>query len=193
MLAITIVSVALSSIVALAAIGAQVWQEQKRRDHERGIADRASVQDVLSKTVAVLHRAEYAIDDAHLALLQWGAKMFDNEHPDRAAPFSTLEGVGREYDAVLGEVSIRLGPTHPATRSLVLANHAFLDGFRALAAIRREDPDVEGSYAEAEVVEAVASERDRLKQARHDFRSAQAEFIDRAYNAAGAKLPPSSK
>jgi hypothetical protein len=47
-LAVTIVSVALSSLIALAAIAAGVWEHRQAREHERGIADRESIRGLRS-------------------------------------------------------------------------------------------------------------------------------------------------
>jgi hypothetical protein len=191
MLAVTIISVTLSSIIALASIAASVWRDRQRQIHERGIADRASVGDLLSRTAAVLHKAEYAIDDALSSLLAYGAAMFDTDHPNRMAPYDKLEEVGQEFDEVLGQVRIRLGPEHPATKSLEEADVAFLDSFRAMGMIHMEDPAIKGTYAEQEVRDFVRRERDRANRGRDNFKIAQEQFVVRAHAAAGVHLPVS--
>jgi hypothetical protein len=64
MLAVAIVSVAVSGTVAVAAIMAQLWQQRKSLERDRKLSDLDSVRGVMAKAAAVLHRMEYALDDA---------------------------------------------------------------------------------------------------------------------------------
>jgi hypothetical protein len=91
--AVSLISVALSSIIALAAIGAGVWQQRQRLNHERETVDRESVRSTLAETAAILHRAEYAIDEVNAALMGHAATMFDPAHPERAESVTGLEMV----------------------------------------------------------------------------------------------------
>jgi hypothetical protein len=187
MLAVTIVSVALSSLIALAAIAAGVWEHRKGREHERGIADRESVRDTLAETAAILHRAEYAIDDLHVTLLQHGSTMFDPAHPERVKCKDDLEETGRELDLAVGRLRILLGPKSSVTAALEEADAALLDAFRALGLIRLEDPEGEGRRAQR--IESVNDEqRERIERDRDDFKAAQARFVERAHAVAGADL-----
>jgi hypothetical protein len=188
MSAVAIVSVGVSGAVAIAAILVGVWQQRRLFEHERHLADRAAVQEVLSDAASSLHRAEYAIDDAGLKLIEWGAAMFENE--ERAAPFGRLRDQGRELDAVVGQLRIKLGPEHPATLRFDHADAAYLDAYRALDMIRMEDPAITGTYAEQEVAEFVAEQRRRFQQSRGNFKIAQEQFVALAHSAAGAQLPP---
>lgn len=188
MLAVTIVSVALSSLIALAAIGAGVWEHRQARKHERAIADRGSVRDTLAETAAILHRAEYAIDSLQVTLMQHGSAMFDPAHPERTQCQDDLRAAGRELDLAVGRLRIQLGPKSSVTVALEEADAALLDGFRALGLIRLEDP--EGQEPRTARIE-VGNERltDRIGKARDDFKAAQARFVERAHAAAGADLP----
>jgi hypothetical protein len=187
MLAVTIVSVALSSLIALAAIASGVWEHREGRKHERGIADRESVRDTLAETAAILHRAEYAIDDLHVTLLQHGSMMFDPAHPERVKCKDDLEETGRELDLAVGRLRIHLGPKSNVTAALEEADAALLDAFRALGLIRLEDPEGEGRRAQR--IETVNDEqRERIERDRDDFKAAQARFVERAHAVAGADL-----
>jgi hypothetical protein len=185
--AVSIVSVAVSGLVAVAAILVGVWQQRRLFEHERGIADRGAVRGILADAAAILHRAEYAIDGASLRFTEWGAAMFEND--ERAKPFATLRDTGTEFDAALAQVKIALGPEHEATLALQDADAAYLDAYRALDMIRMEDPAITGTYAEQEVTEFIGRERDRFSTGRDNFKVAQEQFFERAHSAAGARLP----
>lgn len=187
--AVAIISVVLTSLTAMAAIGAGLWQQRQGFHHERGVVDRGAVRELLARAAATLHQAEYAVDEAVAALVAYGAGMFDDDHPERLAPYTKVEAVGVEFDKVLAEVRILLGPDHPATQSLEDADAAFLDAFRAMKMIRLEDPAIKGTYAEREVAAMVAGERDRARAGRENFKVAQEQFVRRAHAAAGAALP----
>jgi hypothetical protein len=187
--AVAIISVVLTSLTAIAAIGANLWQQRQGFRHERGVVDRTAVRELLSRAAATLHQAEYAVDEAVAELVAYGASMFDDAHPERLAPYTKVEAVGVEFDKVLAEVRILLGPDHPATQSLEDADAAFLEAFRAMKMIRLEDPAIKGTYAEREVAAMVAIERDRARTGRENFKTAQEKFVRRAHAAAGAALP----
>ena len=188
MLAITIVSVALTSTIALAAIIANVVQQREGFRHDRGMADRDAVRDALAEASAVMHRAEYAIDAVSAALLGFGSTMFDPDHPERAQPQSELEAVGRELDKALGRLRILLGPRSSVTLAAEDANTALLDGFRAVGLIRLEGPDGEGRRANR-IADRNDELVDRVQQARENFKIAQEQFVERAHAAVGADLP----
>lgn len=180
------IAVVASSFVAIAAIGTAFWQQERGFGHERKLADLESVRGVMSGAAAILHRIEYALDDANSTLMEWGAAMFDNEA--RAKPYYQLKEVGREADGVLGQLRIRFGPDHPATLAFGDADAAMLDVFRALGLIKMEDPDVKGSYDEGQVDQMLKEQRKRVTTGRENFGIAQEKFVQAAHAAAGAKL-----
>jgi hypothetical protein len=183
----SVIAVVASSVVALAAIGAAFWQQKRGFVYERKLSDLESVRGVMSEAAAVLHRVEYALDEANSTLIQWGARFFEDE--ERARPYDLLEEVGREVDGVLGQLRIRFGPEHPAAVAFGDAGAAMLDVFRALGLIKLEDPAIKGTYDEREVVGMVAQQRDRISTGRENFGIAQEQFVSAAHSAAGAKLP----
>jgi hypothetical protein len=187
--AVAIISVVSSSGVAAAAIWSGIWRQGRSFRHERELADRAAGRELLARTVAVLHRAEYAIDDAVAALTRYGAGMFDDDHEDRAAPYFKVEEVGRELDQVRGEVAIFMGPKHQATEALEQVGANFLDAYRAMGMIRLEGSADPGTAAAREAADFVGSQRRRASDARDGFKLSQAHFIRAAHAAVGAVLP----
>ena len=186
---VAIVSVVSSAAVAIATTGAAIWQQGRRFRHDRALADRAAGRELLSRAAAILHRAEYAIDAAVAALTSFGAGMFDDDHPERAEPYRKIEEVGRELDQVRAEVSIFLGPDHPATEALKQADVHLLDGFRALGMVRNDGRADPGTAAAREVADFLGKKRRRASEARDGFKLAQAHFIRSAHAAVGADLP----
>jgi hypothetical protein len=180
--AVSLISVALSSIIALAAIGAGAWQQRQRLNHERETADRASVRSTLAETAAVLHRADYAIDEVNAALMGHAATMFDPAHPERAESVRGLERVGRELDWAIGLLRVQFGPDSSTTAALEEAGAALLKGFRAVRRIRfRSQPNPR--------IEDVNDARmEEVEKAREEFKAAVARFVERAHAAAGAHL-----
>lgn len=188
MLAVAIVSVAVSGTVALAAILAQLWQQRKGFEHDRKLSDLDSVRGVMAEAAAVLHRMEYALDDANAALRGWGAEFFENE--EREAPYRALASVGREADMHKGTLRILFGPEHPVALAFDASTAATLDGYRALWMIKMEPPAEQGTPERREVRQFVEEQRERLETARENFRIAQDEFVAVAHAAGGARLPP---
>jgi hypothetical protein len=179
--AVSLISVALSSIIALAAIGAGVWQQRQLLNHERETADRASVRSTLAETAAILHRAGYAIDEVNAALMGHAATMFDPAHPERAESVKGLERVGRELDRAIGLLRVQLGPDSSTTAALEEAATALLKGFRATRRIRFRSPP----NLRIEDVNDVLMEE--VEKAREEFNGAVASFVKRAHAAAGAQ------
>lgn len=180
--AVSLISVALSSIIALAAIGAGVWQQRQRLNHERETVDRESVRSTLAETAAILHRAEYAIDEVNAALMGHAATMFDPAHPERAESVTGLEMVGRELDRAIGLLRVQFGPDSSTTAALEEAGAALLKGFRAVRRIRfRSQPN-------PRIEDANDAQMEAVEQAREAFKAAVASFVERAHAAAGAHL-----
>ncbi|HEU4737589.1 MAG TPA: hypothetical protein VFS54_00765 [Solirubrobacterales bacterium] len=188
MLAVAIVSVAVSGAVAVAAIVAQLWQQRKSLEHDRKLSDLDSVRGIMAEAAAVLHRMEYALDNATATLMGWGAGFFDNE--EREAPYRALATVGREADMHKGTLRILFGPEHPVALAFDAATAATLDAYRALGMIKMEPPAEQGTPERREVRAWVEEQRERLETARQNFRVAQDEFVAAAHAAGGARLPP---
>lgn len=149
MLAVAIVSVAVSGTVAVAAIVAQLRQQRKSLEHDRKLSDLDSVRGVMAEAAAVLHQMEYALDDATATLRGWGAEFFENE--EREAPYRALATVGREADLHKGTLRILFGPEHPVALAFDHATAATLDAYRALGMIKMEPPAEKGTPEQREV------------------------------------------
>lgn len=168
------------------AIVATSWQQRRGFVHEREQADRPGVRGLLSEAVGLLHRLEYALDDANVTLIQWGGAFFEDE--ERATSYRELEAAGRETDALRGQLEVLLGSDHPATRAFREAATAMLDAFRALGLIRMEEPTTREERADPYMAELVDEQRKRVGAARESFGTAKERFLRAAHAAAGATL-----
>jgi hypothetical protein len=182
----SVIAVVGAQAVALAAIGANFLQQRRAFANERELTDLESVRGLLSEAAAVLHRVEYALDEANSTLIQWGGAFFENE--ERAKPYRELEAVGREADEVLGQLRIRLGPKHSATLAFGDADAAMLDAFRALGLVRLEEPAPAGTPTREEFAEMMEQQRDRVSAGRENFNIAQEQFAEAAHAATGVRL-----
>ena len=181
------VSIIASSAVAIAAIINAGYQQSRGRAHGRELSDLEAVRSALAEAAAVLHRSEYALDDALSTLRSWGAAFFKDE--ERAKPYVRLEEIGREADQLKGRLRILFGPAHPVALLFDDANAAMLDAFRALGMIKVEPPAERGTPEQGEIREWAAEQRKRVETARENFGIALEQFIAAAHAAAGAKLP----
>lgn len=188
MLAVAIVSVVVSALVAIAAIGAAVWQQRQGFGHEREMADRASVRDSLAEAAAILNRAEYAIGEVNVAVIQHGSTIFDPEHPDRLEPLNRLRDAGKELDQAVGLLRVQLGPRSSATTALAEADAALLLAFRSANRLRYLGPDPKGAQV-ARIEDRNDQDTQLVDQGRENFKAAVERFVERAHAAAGAKLP----
>jgi hypothetical protein len=181
------VSVISSGVVALAAIANAGYQQNRGRAHDRELSDLEAVRSALAEAAAVLHRSEYALDDALSTLRAWGAAFFEDE--ERAKPYFRLEEIGREADLLKGRLRILFGPTHPVALRFDDANTAMLDAFRALGMIKVEPPAERGTPEREEIRGWAKEQRERMETAHKNFGIAQGQFIEAAHVAAGARLP----
>jgi hypothetical protein len=183
-LAVTIVSVTLTTLVALAAIGAAVWQQRQGFGHDRQMADRASVRSSLGDTAAVLHRVEYAVNQVAAAVFGHADTLADPAHPERLEPIHDLERVGRELDLAIGLIRVQLGPDSGATKSLEEAGEASLNVWRKSRLIRLPTP---GNIARG----SERNERlfEQVEKSQEEFKAAVVCFVQRAHAVAGAQLP----
>ena len=182
--ALPIISVLSTSAVAGGAIWAGVWQQRRGFGHDREMADRESVRASLVETAALLHRAEYAVDEVNSAVFGHADTIADPEHPERREPIDRLEKVGRELDQAIGLVRVQLGPESSATKALEDAGAACLEVWRKSRRIR---------LANDRNAAVVGKRNDRLieevEQARADSKEAVRRFVERAHAIAGARLP----
>jgi hypothetical protein len=183
-LAVTIVSVALTSLIALAALVASLWQQRERFAHERNMADRESVRSILADTAAILHRVEYSVDAVNSAVFGHADTLADPAHPERLEPIHDLERVGRELDQAIGQIRVQLGPGSSATKSLEEAGEASLNVWRKSRLIRLPRP---GNVARVGERNELLFEQ--VEKSRDEFKAAVACFVERAHAVAGAQLP----
>jgi hypothetical protein len=94
------VAVIASTLMGLSGLVVGYLGQRQGRAHEREISDLEAVRSVLAEAAAVLHRSEYALDEALSALRAWGAAFFEEE--GRAKPYFRLEEIGREADLFKG-------------------------------------------------------------------------------------------
>ncbi|HKI86227.1 MAG TPA: hypothetical protein VKA53_05745 [Thermoanaerobaculia bacterium] len=184
------VAVVATSAVALATIGSQFLQQRRGHKHDRELSDLASVRGDMAEAAAVLHRMEYALDDALRSLRAWGVAFFEDE--EREAPYKTLERVGREADVLRGRLRILFGPDHAVALAFDEANTAMLDAFRALWMVKMEPPAEQGTLERRESAQWVRDQGVKVVAARERFGLAQEQFTAAAHSAAGAWLPSGS-
>jgi hypothetical protein len=182
-LAVAIISVVLSSVVALAAIIAGARQHRRGLGHEREMADLESVRGSLVDTATILHRAEYAIDDVWLAVTAHGVTIYEPGYPERSDAVAPLREVGRELDQAIGHFRVQLGPCSSATVALEQVGAALLAAYRSVRGIRyrvdaRGAPILRVEARNEKLVEKFEKDRDDYKVA-----------VERAHAVAGARLP----
>jgi len=181
------VAVITSTAMGLSGLVVGYLGQRQGRAHERELSDLEAVRSALAEAASVLHRSEYALDDALSTLQSWNAAFFEKE--ERAKPYFRLEEIGREADLLKGRVRILFGPAHPVALRFDDANAAILDAFRALGMIRMEPPAERGTPERGEIREWTNQQRERIETAHENFRFAQEQFIEAAHVAAGARLP----
>jgi hypothetical protein len=183
-LAVAIISVALSSLIALAAIGAAVWQQRRAFGHDREMADRASVRTSLVDAAAVLHRVEGAVDEASRAVFGHADTLADPSHPERLQPVRDLQETNTEFDLTIGLIRVRLGPSSGATKALEEAAEASRNVWRAARRIRLPK---QGDHM-VRVSDRNEALIDQVERSQADFKTAVRSFVERAHAVAGAHL-----
>lgn len=182
------VAVISSSTVAALAIIANLFQHRGRVKHERELHDLDNVRDVLDGAAELLHGIAYVLDDVRLGLTQYGAGFFKDEK--RVATFNELKRCGREADALLARLAVRLREDHEVVKAFRGADEAVLAIYRALDMIRFEaDPGPDDPYAKEQVRRIVDEEREKIVAGRETFDKCRDDFMKAAPRTAGAKLP----
>lgn len=182
------VAVISSSSVAALAIVANLVQHRGRVKHERELHDLDNVRDVLDDGAELLHRIAYVLDDVRLGLIQYGAGFFKEEK--RVATFNELKQLGREADALLARLAVRLGEDHEVVKAFEGADEVVLAIYRALDMIRFEsDPAPDDPYAKQQVRKIIDAERDKITASRETFDTHRDDFMKAASRTAGARLP----
>jgi hypothetical protein len=184
----SLVALLAANLVTLAVAAAGFWRQRRGFAHDRELSDLESVRSVMADAAAVLHRMEYALDDALATLRGWGAAFFESE--EREKPYKVLEAVGREADLLKGQLRVLFGPEHLVAVAFSNANTAMLDAFRGLWMVKMEPPAERGTPSQQEVREFERQQGERVETARDNFAAAQEQFVKAAHTAGGAKLPP---
>lgn len=181
------ISVLASSTVAIAAIGATWLQHRASLKNQRSLADLDNVRGVLDDCAAALHQIAYSLDDLRTQITQHKpVTFFDTEQGTDL--YRQIEGDGKNLDAHLESLAVRLGREHEVSKALSATDGALLKIYRAIGLLRLEDVGDGSEYSRAQVrefeleqVEVIAINRERFDQAREWFISA-------AQRLAGARL-----
>ncbi len=186
----TAVSIAAPNIVALAAIGARVWQRHSSRKHDRERHDLDAVRAILNDKAVALHRIAYALNDVRSHLTQHGDSFFTSPHGGERGEeiFEELQSVGRDADVVVERLAVRFGRRAAVTEAFTKADDATLEISRALGLLRMESAPDGSSAAERYLAESMTKTRAKLKEQRAYFNDAREAFIVEAVNLAGARL-----
>jgi hypothetical protein len=108
-------------------------------------------------------------------------------HSSDPAPEEQLGEYGRELDALLERLAVRLGPEHDAVRAFKAADEAVLRIWRAAGLLRLE-PESDGDEAAERQIQRLSRER-RTRSKKTAPRSTPREcFVAAAHAAAGSRL-----
>lgn len=112
-----------------------------------------------------------------------------SSRPDEGTDvYKKLGAQGRELDALLERLAIRLGREHPAVAAFKDADDAVLAISRA-AGLLRLGPEADGHEAAARQIHRLNDEkRTEVERRRETFDSARERFLDAAQQAAGSHL-----
>jgi hypothetical protein len=157
--------------VALATIGAAIWQQRRGFRHERTMVDLEAIRALLGEAAVALHDADYARYEADQARLRHGRWL-----AERAPEVVTrLAEVGKSLDRLSERLAVSLGPDHDAVTQFRAANEAVRTVQRELG-------------VPANLVEGV-QQHQAIEAANSRFNVARAEFLTAAVKTAGAQLP----
>lgn len=124
------VAIIVPGIVALAAIAATWHQHRRMIGHQRELADLTNVRDVLDEAATELHNTAYLLDDVRSYLVQHnGVSFFKTEQG--TTTYQALGDRGRDLDALVERLSVRLGPQQSAVVAFRAADAAVLEIWRA--------------------------------------------------------------
>jgi hypothetical protein len=173
--------------VAICAIGAGWWQNRDSLGNQRRLADLAHVRGLLDDAAIALHGAAYILDEVRSQVTQHTPAFFKSEKGTEV--FVDLGRCGRDLDALLERLRVRLGSEHQAVLCFTRAAGALLDIYRACG-LARHEPDPNGSPAAAHAIDKFHAEtRERLLNQRERFDEARVAFIAAAHAIAGVQLP----
>jgi hypothetical protein len=181
------IAIIVSGTVALAAIVATWHQHVRSLGHERTLADLANVRDILDEAAVALHETAYLLDDLLSYLTQHGGVSFFKTE-DGTAIYKALGGRGRELDALLERLSVRLGSDHHVVSAFNAADAATLGIWRA-AGLLRDEPEADGNPAAANQIRKLNDQkRGEIEAFREQFDTARKAFVSAAHTAAGSRL-----
>ena len=166
------------TVVALAAIGSAVWQQQRGFTHSRALAD-------LDAARAVLDDAAVALQDASTAIV---VRM---DVVDLDTPVS-YDDARHELGVVRDRVALRFGEEHRTCTPLTAAFQAMeeVDWQLPEDEVRDLPPrSVRQAPAEAGTTEPWRARWQRVRDAADEFHAARRSFIDAAIDTAGVRLP----
>jgi hypothetical protein len=185
---IATVSVLSSTSVALATVGAGLYQHHRGLAHQRKLADLENVRGVLDDAAALLHRTAYELDRVRFEVGAHGAAFFRDE--GRTEVYERLGRCGEEADALTERVAVRLGREQPAVKAFAETNEAALAIYRALGSLRLYvEPPPDPGHGAAQVRRLVDEKRVEIETRRGDFDRRRDVFMSAAQLTAGAQLP----
>ena len=153
------------TVVALAAIGAGIWQQRRGLKHSRELTDLSAVRSVLDEAALALQRIELP-----------SGELLDRE--SREEVFEASD----ELEPIRARLTVRFGRSHALVRDFADTMEALGDWSRAatvLAVLQNSDRPENVSYAADQALIEAASM----------YRSATTAFLDAAAETAGARLP----
>jgi hypothetical protein len=181
------IAIIVSGAVALAAIAATWHQHFRALGHERELADLDNVRDILDEAAVALHETAYLLDDVRSFLTQHGGVSFFKTE-DGTATCKALGVRGRELDALLERLSVRLGVDHQVVAAFKAADAATLGIWRAAGLLRLE-PEADGSTSAANQIRKLNNDkRHETEGCRQAFDAAREAFVSAAHTAAGSRL-----
>ena len=184
--AVSIVSVVVSGIVAVAAILVGVWQQRRAFAHEMRLADRAAVRGALVEAATTLQKSRTALTYAR-GVLEEGVDELGSPHGAKR-----IQACVDNWDplaANLSKVGVGLGPEHPAAQAMNEATTSYVVACQALRRLRRPGPAIVTPEQDQERDQEISELRERFEQKSVTFREASERFILNAHAAAGAQLP----
>lgn len=158
-------------VVALAAIGAAVWQQRRGFGHEREMADLADTRSLFDEAVVALRHSD------------------DMRHRATQALFSQGSWTGErapEAVAAVGVAATALAPLRDRMAVRLGLDHEAVEGFNRVILTLREVAhllSMPSEYADAR------EGWNATKVAAEEFKAAQAAFFSYAVRAVGSKLP----
>lgn len=161
------------SLVALAAIGANVWQQRRGFGHKCEMRDLADTRDLLDQASAALSETSQALSGLERGLFKDGA-FVSQRSPERLID---AEHAGERLRLMRGHLAVRLKVDHPALVTFAKAHDATWEAIRAAFALAPSHETNPG-----ETWETVRTAHGRLVDATDEFMRASVASV-------GAQLP----